>query len=158
MHRRRTLVAALALAFAVLAAGCGVPNQRSELDDAINAAVVAAGNGGTIDMREVVAFDWDTMYAFGGYVTDDAIRKAVGTSWPSGGDEAISKDGLGLVVFVNDDTVAAWSVINDSLLPGPAVRFDQTEQPIPASSAVFSVHARTTTVSGYDLFYLTVSG
>lgn len=124
MHRRHTRIAALAIALAVLAGGCGPSNERSELDDTINSAVVAAGDGGILDMREVVTLDWDTMYALGGYVTDNAIRVAVGPSWPSGWDERISSDGLGLVVFVRDGSVAAWSIINDSFLPGPAVRFD----------------------------------
>lgn len=108
-------------------------------------------------MREVVTLDWDTMYAFGGYVTDDEIREAVGPSWPAGGDERISSDGKGLIVFANDGAVAAWGVINNSILPGPAVRFDQARQAIPATSAVFSVHARDTTAGGHDLFYLALT-
>jgi hypothetical protein len=147
----------LLVTFAAIIAmtGCAPANQRSELDNTIVMASAEAGDGSTIDMADVVAVDWDTMFAFDAYSTDDEIREAVGDAWPGGSDSRIPSDGWGLVVFLKDEQVEAWTDINrsDALA---AVRFDQTGQAIPIEDARFLVDARDVTTSGHDILYLSL--
>jgi hypothetical protein len=153
MARDRLLI--LGLAAVIAFGGCAPANQRSEFDNIIATAAAEAGDGSTIDMAEVVSLDWDTMVTFEAYSTDDEIREAVGDSWPAGSDSRIPSDGWGLVVFLKDEQVVAWTDLNRHDPPA-AVRFDQTGQAIPIQDARFVIDARDRTTSGLDILYLSL--
>ena len=145
---------ALPVLIALTVAGCAPPGNRASLDETIRDAVVKAGHRGTVDLAEVVDFPWQTMYAFGGYATDDQIHEATGGAWPAGEDSRIPDDGLGLVVFLDGQTIAAWAVLNLSDAPAGVVRFEATGVPVERDAARFIGYARDVTVGGDDLYYL----
>lgn len=138
----------------LLLSACAPGGERPELDQTIREAVISAGDKGEVRFSDLGEFDWDSLYAFGAYATDDQVREAIGESWPSGAESRVPSDGLALVVFVHQGQVAAWSVLNEtSSLPG-AVRFDDTGVAIPADRARFRAVVRDQTTQGDPIYYL----
>ena len=130
----REVLLPIALALVVVS-GCGPSGERPALDRTIWEAVISAGDQGTVSFSDLGGFEWDSLYAFDAYATDDEIREAIGDSWPGGDDSRIPSDGLALVVFVDQGEIAAWSVLNETSSLAGAVHFDDTKIAIPADRA-----------------------
>ena len=143
---------------AVLAGACGPANERGDLGGQIASAVVEAGDGGIVDMKTVVDLDWDNMYAFSGYTTDDEVTEAIGVQWGSGDESQVPYDGQELVLFMKDGAVVAWSKLNAGAGPGgTAVRINHPSEAIPVEKARFRASLEGETQSGGDLFYLNLT-
>ncbi len=154
----RRLAPYLALALLIGAvAGCEPANERPDLAGAVDSAVAEAGDGGVIDLAEVIPMEWDTVYGFAGYVTNAQITEATGADFGSSDESLIPTDGLNLVVLINDGKVAAWFVLNhgDNIV---AVRFAESlyGQPIARADAVFITVTTEVTTGGHDLYRLTL--
>lgn len=152
----RRFAACVALALSVVvAAACGLANERPELARAIDSAVAQAGNGAVIDLGEVLALDWDTLYGFPGYTTNAEISAATGTDFGSSEDSLIPYDGRNLVVLTKTGKVAGWFILNRDDIT-VAVRFHDSlyGQPIRRADAVFTTFTREKTTGGFDLYYL----
>jgi hypothetical protein len=149
--RSALLLVALAL---VAVTGCAPNGERPELDQLIRERAISAGDQGIVSLTDLDDFDWDHLFAFAAYATDDDVRDAVGDAWPSGGESRIPSDGQGLVVFVRGGQIAAWSILNETAsLPG-VVHFDDTGVAIPADQAEFRAVIRDQTIRGNPVYYL----
>lgn len=91
------------------------PNRKPDVSLTLQRAVVAAGDGGMIEMTDVARFDWERMYVFGSYSSGDYIRESLGFDWAFGDDE-LTSDALNLMVFVAADSVTGWVIINEGAL------------------------------------------
>lgn len=155
---RRALAASTVISVIALAVcGCGPANERSQLADQIAGAVEAAGQDGVVDLRGLFSIEWDTLYAFPGYTSDNQVDETIGISWGTLGDESrIPYDGQVLVVFLKDQTVPGWGILNAGPGNDVAVRFKSTLyfQPTHLDEAIFTAFTREKTVGGSDLFYL----
>ena len=149
---RSGLLLVLALA---LVAGCGPADERADLSPVIDTAVADAGNGGVLELGSVLPLDWDTVYGFPGYTSDAEISSALGTDF-GGSDDSRLAEGENLVVFMNENAISAWFILNRGATQ-VAVRFDESlyGQPIPRDRATFTAITREQTVDGRDLFRLT---
>jgi hypothetical protein len=146
---RRLLGLAAAVAVLAVVAWVGVsaylvlftepPNERPEVAASVYAAVVRAGDGGTVDMRTAAPFEWDRMYAFGAYTSDDRVSEVLGFTWGTGEDLRLPNDGFLLLIFARARSVTGWVVLNDYESTGPLVEFDDAvlEVPIARDDAVF---------------------
>jgi hypothetical protein len=153
----RRIAAHFALALVIGAvAGCGPAHERPDLAGAVDSAVAEAGDGGVIDLGEVLPLEWDTVYGFAGYATDAEITAATGADFGSSHESRIPTEGLNLVVLMNEGELAAWFVLNQGN-PIVAVRFADSlyDQPIAREDAVFKTITTETTTGGHDLFRLT---
>lgn len=82
-----------------LAASCG-----SRQED-FTAAVVAAAKGDQLDLAAAVPAEWDRVYVFGPYTTDEKISYELGALWP-GKPSMESRDDVTLLVFRSGDKLA----------------------------------------------------
>jgi hypothetical protein len=145
------LVLVMALAI-VLLAGAGVvayitrdpPDERPEVVAAVYDAVRQAGNGGTVDFRRLTRFDWDRMYAFGAYTTDDEVSETLGFPWGTGSVFRLPNDGFILLIFAREARVTGWAVLNDHQATS-AVYFDDAllDAPIARDASVFELDGDT---------------
>jgi hypothetical protein len=140
---------------AAFANGCGPANEQPGIAIAVESAVAEAGDGGVIDLADLVTIPWDAVYGFPGETTDEEISSATGADFGSSDDTRAPGDGLGIIVFVDDGSVVAWSILNRDAHRA-AVRFDQTiyGRPTSRSDAVFELVQTDTTVSGLPLYRL----
>lgn len=156
--RRIALSVLLAVVIGAVAA-CEPANERLDLARAVDSAVAEAGNGGVIDLAEVIPLEWDTLFGFAGYATNAEITSATGADFGSSDDSLIPTEGLNLAVLMNDGKVAAWFVLNDGYDHRVAVRFDESlyGEPIARADAVFTTITTEKTAGGQDLFRLTLA-
>jgi hypothetical protein len=103
-----------------------VPNERSELADAVPSAVGQAGDGGIVDMGALANFDWDRMYIFGAYTPDAAVSETLGFAWGTGDNLRLPNDGFVLLIFAKDQSVTGWAVLNDYQATGPVLQFNES--------------------------------
>ncbi len=147
------------LVCAVLLVACDPANERPALSDAAKTAVVRAGDGGTVDMREVAPFDWDSMYAFSSYQRDEDVSATLGFPWGNGDNMRLESDSMVLLAFVKGKEVVGWDILNDFDTTGPSVDFADNlySTAIPRQSALFraKLSAQTTT-GGYDGYTLSL--
>lgn len=117
------------------------PDGRPEVAPAVYAAVRQAGNGGTIDFRRLTNFDWDRMYVFGSYTTDDEVSHVLGFTWGTGDNLRLPRDELVMLVFAKDARVTGWVVLNGDVSISPNVYFSQSliERSIPRDAAIFEL-------------------
>ena len=102
-------------------------------------AVIAAGPNGTVDLASVMPEGTDTFAVFPGYRTDDEVRAVVGDVWPAGDGEPVPYDGRSLLVWLVDDELGGWGVLNAADRPG-AVRFESCCKLRPISDATFGIY------------------
>lgn len=116
-----------------------VPNEKPQLASAVYVAARAAGEGGTLDMRALTDFEWDRVYTFEAYTSDDEVSETLGFPWGSGQTFRMPNDGFLLLIFAKEQQVTGWVVLNDYESPGPYVQFEDApfKTPIPRDAAVF---------------------
>jgi hypothetical protein len=135
--------------------GCAPANEHPELAAAIESAVVEAGDGGLVDLADVIPSDWDTVYGFPSDIADSDVSKAIDADFGPGDDSRYPSDGGALVVLVKQGKVVAWVVLNRSATSA-AVRFDEDiyGKPIKRGAARYRVIRVDTTVGGLPLYRL----
>jgi hypothetical protein len=145
---RKAVVLAIVATMAIIAGAVvwstlqyfvGPPNQRPEVATSVYAAVVDAADGGTVDMPTAAPFEWDRMYAFGAYTSDDYVSQVLGFSWGTGDSLRLPDDAFLLLIFARERSVTGWVVLNDYQSNGPLVLFDNAilGMPIARADAVF---------------------
>ncbi len=101
---QRLLIATL---FALVLQGCDAP------DKSLSQKIVSQFDNEssiTIDLRHVVASDWDRFCVIGPYATDKSIEERLGFHWDGLSKSTIGgNDSINLLVFIKSNSVVAFT-------------------------------------------------
>ncbi len=93
--------------FAVILQGCDAPDKT--ISQKIGAQFDNP-SGTTIDLQNVVAYDWERLCVIGPYATNKSIEEQIGFPWDGLSKSTIGDhDNISLLVFVKSNSVVAFT-------------------------------------------------
>lgn len=97
--------------FLIILASCsqGTVNHNKELEKSISSAIEVKGVE-EIDLSSLTDFDWEKVYIFGPYTTQEMINEKLGVNYkdPSSIDY---RDDINLIVFLDNNKVVQYAEI-----------------------------------------------
>lgn len=90
---------------------CALLVSCSQRDQGIsdNISRVLKSDANQISMSDVTPFEWDELFIFPPYSSEEMVNEALGFAWQEYDKSGIEyNDGHALLVFIRDDKTAAW--------------------------------------------------
>lgn len=87
----------------------GTPDRlRQDTADSLAAAISSAGDGDWIELSDHIDVEYEAVTVFPPYQTNEVARDTLGFDWDIEGTGSTQSEGVNIVVFVRERSVAAW--------------------------------------------------
>ena len=92
--------------------------RRDDIGSQLHDWTTRAQIGDTIAIADLTDFAWERLLVAGPYTSNDDVQKLLGFAWDIEKTPAGTNDANGLIAFVSDHQVAAWSDVGWATVEG----------------------------------------